>query len=110
PLALQPVIDLHVHVLPGIDDGPPTVADSLALARAASEGGTRTLVATPHLDHYWMVEPEQIPVAVAALTAELERAGVAIELRAGAEIAFSRLGDLDGEQLRTVRLGGGPYL
>jgi len=43
------VIDLHTHVLPGIDDGPGTVEDSIALARAAAADGTTTLVATPHV-------------------------------------------------------------
>jgi protein-tyrosine phosphatase len=34
------VIDLHTHVLPGIDDGPATVEDSLAFARVAEAAGT----------------------------------------------------------------------
>jgi len=41
------VIDLHCHVLPGIDDGPETIEGSLALARAAVAAGVRMLVATP---------------------------------------------------------------
>jgi protein-tyrosine phosphatase len=43
------VIDLHCHVLPGIDDGPETIEGSLSLARVAGAAGTRTLVATPHV-------------------------------------------------------------
>ena len=43
------VIDLHCHVLPGIDDGPPTIEDALLLASAAAAAGTRTLVATSHV-------------------------------------------------------------
>ena len=43
------MIDLHCHVLPGIDDGPATMEDSVALARAAARGGTTTIVATPHV-------------------------------------------------------------
>ena len=49
----EPVIDLHCHVLPGIDDGPRTLDDSLALARAAVAAGTRTIVATPHVSWDW---------------------------------------------------------
>jgi hypothetical protein len=41
-----PVIDLHCHVLRGIDDGPRTIQDSLAVAVAAASAGSRTLVAT----------------------------------------------------------------
>jgi protein-tyrosine phosphatase len=44
------VIDLHCHVIPGLDDGPAAIADSLALCRAAAEAGTTTLVATPHVN------------------------------------------------------------
>ena len=37
------MIDLHCHVLPGIDDGPETIEGSLELARAAAAAGTRTI-------------------------------------------------------------------
>lgn len=43
------MIDLHAHVLPGIDDGPADVEGSLALLRAAALAGTRVIAATPHL-------------------------------------------------------------
>ena len=49
PSSLQRVIDLHSHVLPGIDDGPPSMQESLGLLRAAALEGTRVLAATPHL-------------------------------------------------------------
>jgi protein-tyrosine phosphatase len=43
------VIDLHFHCLPGIDDGPSTWDQAVALCREAAAQGTRTLVATPHV-------------------------------------------------------------
>ncbi len=43
------MIDLHSHVLPGIDDGPADLAASLALVRGAAAAGTTVLAATPHL-------------------------------------------------------------
>jgi len=43
------VIDLHCHVLPGIDDGPDTLEGSVALARAAAAAGVHAIVATPHV-------------------------------------------------------------
>lgn len=43
------MIDLHAHVLPGIDDGPSDFQESLALLRAAALAGTRVIAATPHL-------------------------------------------------------------
>ncbi|TMW72239.1 tyrosine-protein phosphatase [Alteribacter natronophilus] len=42
------MIDLHSHILPGVDDGAATMEDALAMARAASQEGIRTIVATPH--------------------------------------------------------------
>ena len=41
-------IDIHTHILPGLDDGPVTVEESLAMARMAAHDGTDTIVATPH--------------------------------------------------------------
>ena len=104
------MIDLHVHVLPGVDDGPPDLEGALALARAALDAGTTTLVATPHVDHSWGVDPLGVPAAVASLSDELTRHGISIEVRQGAEIAIPRIGELGPEELDAVRLGGGPYL
>lgn len=48
------MIDLHTHVLPGIDDGPSTWEEAIALCRQAASDGTTTLVATPHQQHpFW---------------------------------------------------------
>ena len=55
------MIDLHSHVLPGIDDGPADLDESLAFARDAAADGTRTLAATPHLRHdHPNVRPEEL--------------------------------------------------
>jgi protein-tyrosine phosphatase len=43
------VIEIHAHLLPGIDDGPQTVDESLALARAFLDDGVTHVVATPHV-------------------------------------------------------------
>src|SRR5574337_776093 len=45
---LKRMIDLHCHILPGIDDGAQTVTDSLVMAQKAIEEGIHTIVATPH--------------------------------------------------------------
>ena len=42
------MIDLHTHILPGIDDGVKTDEEALAFARMAQDDGTKTMVATPH--------------------------------------------------------------
>jgi protein-tyrosine phosphatase len=104
------VIDIHCHVLPGLDDGPASMPESLALAAAAVQSGTTVLVATPHIDHTWRVRPELIPERAALLEQALRDEGLELELRTGAEIALSRLADLSSDELSRLRLGNGPYL
>jgi protein-tyrosine phosphatase len=105
------VIDLHCHVLPGIDDGPPTLADSIALCRAAVAAGTRTVVATPHVSWDWPGVTSQVVADGTARVNEALRAeGIDLEVRTGAEIAMTRAGDLTDEELIALRMGGGPYL
>jgi protein-tyrosine phosphatase len=104
------VIDLHCHVLPGIDDGPESIEGSLALARAAVAAGTRTLVATPHVSSRYPNEAETIARLVAELRARLAEEDVGLELRPGAEIAVTRLVETEPSQLDRLGLGGGPWL
>ena len=104
------MIDLHCHALPGIDDGPEEMADAVALARAAVEVGTRTLVATPHIDHWWDVDPATLPGRVAEVNAALASEGVDIEVLTGGEIALTRLMDLDQDTLDSLTLGDGRHL
>ena len=105
------MIDLHTHVLPGIDDGPATVEGSIELARAAVADGATTLVATPHVS--WDAphnDAASIAAAVAVLEGELARAGVELTIRTGGELAVTRALELDEDELRGLRLGGGEWL
>ncbi|HTR90037.1 MAG TPA: CpsB/CapC family capsule biosynthesis tyrosine phosphatase [Solirubrobacteraceae bacterium] len=104
------MIDLHSHVLPGLDDGPETLADSLELARAALAAGTHTLVATPHLNRLYDVDAAIATEAVAKLRERLTSEGIELELLLGAEIAVDRLASMSEAELHALRLGGGPYL
>jgi protein-tyrosine phosphatase len=104
------VIDVHSHVLPGIDDGPRTTQDALALARAAVAAGTTELVATPHVSWEFQTPSQVMRDGVVAMQAELDAAGVPLRLRTGAEVALTRAADLDDEELRALRLGGGEWL
>jgi protein-tyrosine phosphatase len=104
------MIDLHCHALPGIDDGPDEMGDAVALARAAAESGTHTLVATPHIDHWWDVDPATVPDRVAEVRAVLASEGVDVELLTGGEIALTRLVDLDEPELDALALGSGRHI
>lgn len=104
------VIDIHCHVLPGIDDGPETIAGSIALARAAADAGVRTLVATPHVNWRYRNDAATIAGLVAQLRERLAAAGVDLELRGGAEVAMTEVAELEQAELARLRLGGGEWL
>jgi protein-tyrosine phosphatase len=104
------VIDLHSHILPGVDDGPATMEDSLELARAAVAAGTKTILATPHINHDPRILPELIAAGLVELRAALAEAEIPLEVLPGGEIAIWRLIDFDDDTLRALALGGGPYL
>ena len=104
------MIDLHCHVLPGIDDGPKDIEGSLALARAAHAAGIRRIVATPHVSPRYPNEPTAIARLVEELTGHLAAEGIEIEVLPGAEIALVRAVELDGPQLARLTLGGGTWL
>jgi protein-tyrosine phosphatase len=102
------VIDLHTHILPGLDDGPPTTAAALAMAAAAVRAGTRAVATTSHVNVGFGLTAEDIANARAALVERLAAEGIELELLAGGEVAPERLPDLDDATLRALTLGGGP--
>ncbi len=105
-----PVIDLHSHVLPGIDDGPETIEGSLALARAVADSGVSTLLATPHVSWRYPNEAARILPLVDEVNARVQAEGIALEIRTGAEIAMTRAAELDPAELSRLTLGGGEWL
>lgn len=104
------MIDLHCHVLPGIDDGPASVEDSIALARVAAAQGTTTIVATPHVTWDTPNDADTIARLVSELNARLEREGVPLHVRTGAELAITRAVDCTDQELAGLSLGGGPWV
>jgi protein-tyrosine phosphatase len=104
------VIDLHCHVLAGIDDGPARTEDSLALADAAAAGGTRLLVATPHVSWRYPNSADTIAERVDELNQRLAGEGSAIRVHTGAEIAATSAADIDPDELPCLGLAGGPWL
>lgn len=104
------MIDLHCHVLPGIDDGPESIEDSLTLARASASLGTRTIVATPHVSWNYPNEAGTIARLTGELNERLAREGIAVEVRAGAELAMTRAVEIDPSEIELLRLGDGPWV
>jgi protein-tyrosine phosphatase len=63
------VIDIHSHILPGIDDGPTALEDAVAMLKIAAECGTTDIVATPHANARFTFDPELIDRKIAELQA-----------------------------------------
>ncbi|MGZ8634325.1 MAG: CpsB/CapC family capsule biosynthesis tyrosine phosphatase, partial [Solirubrobacteraceae bacterium] len=64
-------VELHFHLLPGVDDGPPDLATAVELARAAVRDGTRLVTCTPHAS---FVDVAEIPERVRELRLALAHA------------------------------------
>jgi protein-tyrosine phosphatase len=97
--------ELHFHLLPGVDDGPATMEESLALARAAVADGTHTIVTTPHVQESLVTDVAQLPERVALLRAALRRAGIPIRVLCGGELAHSMVPRLARSELDLIAHG-----
>ncbi|MEK3885259.1 CpsB/CapC family capsule biosynthesis tyrosine phosphatase [Paenibacillus sp. PL2-23] len=81
------MIDIHTHILPGIDDGSAHDDEALALARAAAADGIRTLMATPHHANGRYLNPaSDVRRLVEEMNRKLELAGIEVAVAAGQEI------------------------
>jgi protein-tyrosine phosphatase len=99
------VIDLHCHVLSGLDDGPVDIDGSVAVARLAAADGTHTMVATPHVREDYPFALELIAERASALNERLAQDGVDLRIEMGGEVALSRLSQLSESELERVCLG-----
>jgi len=82
-------VDMHSHVLPGIDDGAKTPEDSIALIKKMMELGIKKIIATPHImADFYKNTPETINGALDILKAELKKQQIDIEIHAAAEHYF----------------------
>jgi len=84
------MIDLHTHILPGVDDGVKTIDDAVLFARVAAADGVTTIVATPHYrEGFYMNTRPDVLAGVAVLNERLQAEQIPIEILPGAEIHIS---------------------
>jgi protein-tyrosine phosphatase len=102
------MIDLHSHILRGIDDGARTLDESLDIANAAVAGGITVIAGTPHVRDDWPTDAGVMEYRVAELRAELLERQVPLEVKPGGEIAVEWLERLSIDELRRFGLGGNP--
>ncbi|TBU86717.1 tyrosine-protein phosphatase [Phytopseudomonas dryadis] len=84
------MIDLHNHLLPGIDDGPADLSTALDMARMAVANGITHIVCTPHI-HSGRYENDSASIRNACenFAVELDKAGIDLRIGAAAEVRFA---------------------
>ena len=81
------MIDIHIHILPGIDDGPDDMDEALAMCRQATADGVTRLVAAPHmLNGMYDVTPDMAREGVVELRRRLEEEGIDLDVAVGADV------------------------
>jgi protein-tyrosine phosphatase len=105
------MIDTHLHILPGIDDGPATMEEALALARALVREGITSAFATPHYnDEFPRLPMTEIRRRVDELQQELQRHGIPLRLFPGHEVLISSELVADVRSGKIATLNGSRYL
>jgi protein-tyrosine phosphatase len=99
------MVDTHCHLLRGLDDGPKTLDESVALAAELVEAGVRTVVCTPHLSRRYPTDFAVAQKRLVELEAALREAGLALELSLAAEIAPGLAVTMDNAELRRHAIG-----
>lgn len=97
--------ETHFHLLPGIDDGPASIEESVALAAAAVADGTGTIVATPHVHPCYDNHVSTLPDRVHEVRAALARERVRIQVVCGGELSHLMVPRLSQAELETIAHG-----
>ena len=98
-------LDLHLHLLPGVDDGARDDAAAIAYARRLAAEGVRDVTVTPHVNHYWPLEIATIPQRVDALATLLDEAGIGVRVRPGGELDARHARSLTDAELELIAQG-----
>jgi protein-tyrosine phosphatase len=97
--------DIHFHLLPGVDDGPATLAESVGLAWRAVRDGTDTIVATPHVRSDYVTDVAELRDRVRQLKAELANEDVPVSVMQGGELGHDMVGRLRQDELEAIAQG-----
>ncbi|MFZ0041216.1 MAG: CpsB/CapC family capsule biosynthesis tyrosine phosphatase, partial [Solirubrobacteraceae bacterium] len=94
-------VDIHAHVLPGIDDGPADLEGSVEMLRAAADSGISTIVATPHIRaDFPDVHVPELADRCQAVRDRVAEESLEIEVVSGAEVSLVWAVDAGEDQLR----------
>jgi protein-tyrosine phosphatase len=98
-------VDLHLHLLPGVDDGSPDEQTALAYARRLADEGVREVTATPHVCTTVPLDIATIPQRVAELQRAIDARGLGVSVHTGGEIHPLRVPSLSAAELAIVAQG-----
>src|SRR3954453_2959978 len=98
-------VDLHLHLLPGVDDGARDLAESLGHARRLAAAGVVEATVTPHVSPDVEFDVCRIPVRTAALQAELDAARIPLRLHPGGELHPRRAATITDAELEVIAHG-----
>lgn len=82
------MIDIHCHILSGVDDGASTLTESIAMGKKAEQEGIKKIVATPYYHMDFDNPAKDIIDRVAMLNRELKKEGIQVEIFPGQELAI----------------------
>jgi protein-tyrosine phosphatase len=83
------MIDLHHHLLPGLDDGSDSFETSVAMAKLAAADGITHIVCTPHANSRYVFDPQVNAAKTDELRAHLAHAGIQLTLGSGCDFHLS---------------------
>ena len=100
------MIDTHCHLLPAVDDGPRTQAESIGLARRLHEEGVDVAVCTPHFSRRYAAPVHECESAFVQLRAALSDLGVPLHLVLAAEVSPTMMLQAPMEEILRRSIGG----
>jgi protein-tyrosine phosphatase len=99
-------VDLHLHLLPGVDDGPPDEAASLEHAERLAREGVHEATVTPHVGHPdFPLDVHTIPARTRSLQTAIDAAGIALRLHPGGEVYPTAATALSRNELEVIAHG-----
>ena len=101
---MTPLVDMHCHLLAGLDDGPCSLDEAVRMCRRAWDDGIRSSVCLAHMTDRWPdVTPQRIRECTAILQNRLREIGLPLSLYPAAEVAVRP--DLDQPKIRGRWMG-----
>ncbi len=109
------MVDIHCHILPGLDDGSDNIEESVRMARLAADGGTKAIIATPHSnipDSYQNYCDQHYIDTLKALKERIKEENIPLRIYSGHEIfaAGDIVGMLKSKKLLTLRNSNYPLI